>query len=379
MAEIAAAVASFVVYKLVSGGVRTKDGIRTVLAIDSWFAFWRTSMPLLLSPYAFFFAQACQAVVGVCRKGRAGSKVCPTQPVPPARPPTRVVSLPIPQVDPEAKAQTDAPTKEAAKDDQATRRVSLVGQRITAKQLLCLIKFQVPPPLLDQLRRIAGLAGAGRASRGRGGGGWVGGGVGGCGGGGGGSSTQPEGSNLIRVVDLGLIPAQVSPHFWFSFLGDPHFSSRLINNHKNITPKWRYYKYARSDDDGSSKHSEASYAKRTYRADWEPAAASEKCMAGVPGVFWRSPAVLWGPSTPNPTWVEGKTRTSKIGRVSLYACGNGVNLPHVAKHAFGDQMGPNMQKAMPFGSPPQRGLNVRTFKKKYFRPSLGPTGLLSAV
>ena len=40
-----------------------------------------------------------------------------------------------------------------------------------------------------------------------------------------------------------------------------------------------------------------------YRADWEPEAASGKCMAGVPGVFWRSPAVLWGPSIHNPAWV----------------------------------------------------------------------------
>ena len=41
----------------------------------------------------------------------------------------------------------------------------------------------------------------------------------------------------------------------------------------------------------------------SYRTDWEPAAASGKCMAGVPGVFWRCPAVLQGPSTHNPTWV----------------------------------------------------------------------------
>ena len=36
-----------------------------------------------------------------------------------------------------------------------------------------------------------------------------------------------------------------------------------------------------------------------YRADWEPATTSGKCMAGVPGVFWRSLAVLWGPTTHN--------------------------------------------------------------------------------
>ena len=40
-----------------------------------------------------------------------------------------------------------------------------------------------------------------------------------------------------------------------------------------------------------------------YRADWEPEATSGKSMAGVPGVFWRCPAVLQGPSTHNPTWV----------------------------------------------------------------------------
>ena len=43
-------------------------------------------------------------------------------------------------------------------------------------------------------------------------------------------------------------------------------------------------------------------------------------------------------------------------KLSLYACGNGVNLPHVAKYTFGNQMGPNVQKAMPFGSLPHQGL-----------------------
>ena len=52
-------------------------------------------------------------------------------------------------------------------------------------------------------------------------------------------------------------------------------------------------------------------AGKLYRVDWEPAATSGKCMAGVPRVFWRSPAVLQGPSTHNPTWAAGKTHTSK--------------------------------------------------------------------
>ena len=40
-------------------------------------------------------------------------------------------------------------------------------------------------------------------------------------------------------------------------------------------------------------------ASHSYRADWEPEAACGKCMAGVPVAFWRSPVVLWGPSTDN--------------------------------------------------------------------------------
>ena len=50
---------------------------------------------------------------------------------------------------------------------------------------------------------------------------------------------------------------------------------------------------------------------QTYRADWEPEAPSGKCMAGVPGVFWRCPAALQGSSTHNSAWVLRKTHTSK--------------------------------------------------------------------
>ena len=49
------------------------------------------------------------------------------------------------------------------------------------------------------------------------------------------------------------------------------------------------------------------YTVMAYRADWEPEAPSGKSIAGVPGVFWRCPAVLQGPSTHNPAWVAGKT------------------------------------------------------------------------
>ena len=76
-------------------------------------------------------------------------------------------------------------------------------------------------------------------------------------------------------------------------------------------------------------------------------------MAGVPEVFWRSPVVFWGPFTHNPTLVPGKP-LEKIGQF-FCVCSDGVNLPHVAKRAFGNQMGPNVQKAMPSGSLSHQG------------------------
>ena len=65
-------------------------------------------------------------------------------------------------------------------------------------------------------------------------------------------------------------------------------------------------------------------------------------------------------------WLQGKPILRKIGRFPLCACGDGVNLPHVAKHAFGDQMGPNVQKAMPPGSPSHQGLKNSRVSQKIF-------------
>ena len=60
-----------------------------------------------------------------------------------------------------------------------------------------------------------------------------------------------------------------------------------------------------------------------------------------------------------------------------------MNLPHVAKHTFSDQMGPNVQKPMPLGSPSHQGpknceLSQNIFFEK-LRPFLGPTGVIFAV
>ena len=63
---------------------------------------------------------------------------------------------------------------------------------------------------------------------------------------------------------------------------------------------------------------------------------------------------------------EGKPILLKIGRFSLYACGNGVDLPHLAKRAFRDQIGPNVQKAMLPGSPSHRGRKIVDFLKNIF-------------
>ena len=120
-----------------------------------------------------------------------------------------------------------------------------------------------------------------------------------------------------------------------------------------------------------------------YRADWEPEATSGKCMAGVPGVFWRFPVVFWGLSTHNPALVPGKTHTSKNWPIfplctwkwgESAACGQArlwrPNGPQCAKtHAV-------------WQSPLSRTEKLRTFSKKYFfifRRFFGPTGVTFAV
>ena len=65
-------------------------------------------------------------------------------------------------------------------------------------------------------------------------------------------------------------------------------------------------------------------------------------------------------------WLQGKPILRKIGRFPLCACGNGVDLPHVAKRAFRDQIGPNVQKAMLLGSPSHQGLKNCGFSQFFF-------------
>ena len=57
-------------------------------------------------------------------------------------------------------------------------------------------------------------------------------------------------------------------------------------------------------------------------------------------------------------WFDGKPILRKIGRFPLCVWKWGGSA-HVAKRAFGDQMGPNVQKPMPLGSPHHQG------QKKY--------------
>ena len=57
----------------------------------------------------------------------------------------------------------------------------------------------------------------------------------------------------------------------------------------------------------------------------------------------------------------------KNGRFPLHARGDGVDLPHLAKRVFRDQIGPNVQKAMLLGSPShQRAEKLRIFSKYFF-------------
>jgi hypothetical protein len=58
-----------------------------------------------------------------------------------------------------------------------------------------------------------------------------------------------------------------------------------------------------------------------------------------------------------------------------------LDLPHLAKRAFGDQMGPNVQKAMPPRSLLHQGLKNCELSQFFFvfRPFSGPTGAIFAV
>ena len=64
--------------------------------------------------------------------------------------------------------------------------------------------------------------------------------------------------------------------------------------------------------------------------------------------------------------LQGKPILLKIGRFSLYACGNGLDLPHLAKRAFRDQIGPNVQKAMLLGNPSHQGLKICGISQNIF-------------
>ena len=110
-----------------------------------------------------------------------------------------------------------------------------------------------------------------------------------------------------------------------------------------------------------------------YRADWEPAATSGKCMAGVVcystwssfhiswlryradwepaatsgrrvlGVFWRCPAALGGPSTPNPAHFSWKILDVKNWPIFPASCGYVVDLPHVAQVRFWRPKRPHLE------------------------------------
>ena len=70
---------------------------------------------------------------------------------------------------------------------------------------------------------------------------------------------------------------------------------------------------------------------RRYRADWEPATTSGRRALSV---FWRYSAVLWGPSTPNPTQISWKPLILKNWLIYPASCGYVAVLPHVAQVRF---------------------------------------------
>ena len=105
-------------------------------------------------------------------------------------------------------------------------------------------------------------------------------------------------------------------------------------------------------------------ARPPYRADWEPAASSGRRVLGV---FWRCPAVLWGPSTPNPTQVSWKTLILKNWPIFPASCGYVVVLPHVAQVRFWRPKRPHSEERHAIRqSPASWDKELRTFRKYQF-------------
>ena len=129
---------------------------------------------------------------------------------------------------------------------------------------------------------------------------------------------------MIRTVYLyssGLI--EPSPSSWFKPLSyTPHMRPRMgrcgtKTAQDRVLKSKIKQKYALTDPFWCQRHGRPP---GPYRADWEPEAPSRRRALGV---FWRCPAVLWGPSTPNPTQVSWKNPYfEKIGETIFPAsCG----------------------------------------------------------
>ena len=104
-------------------------------------------------------------------------------------------------------------------------------------------------------------------------------------------------------------------------------------------------------------------------------------MAGVPGVFWRSPVVFWGPSTHNSTLVPGKTHTSKNWPIFPLCMWKWGESAACGQARLWRPNGPQCAKSPAvWQSPSSRTEKLRTFSKKILSDFfLGPTGVLARV
>ena len=108
------------------------------------------------------------------------------------------------------------------------------------------------------------------------------------------------------------------------------------------------------------------YHRYIYRADWEPAAPSGKCMASVPGVLEVPSGIVGTVYTKSSLGLMENPNFEKLANFPSMHVEMGWVCPILQSTPFATKLAPMCKKAMLFGSPPHQGLKNCGFSQKIF-------------